>query len=516
MKTRMWLWVILPGLLLLSGCPDGGGGTGGFEGVPLALQAYLKASNTGTSDSFGQRVAIDGDTLVIGAPNESSNAIGVGGNQADNSAVNAGAVYVFVRVGGIWSQQAYIKASNTGAGDGFGSSVAISGNTLVVGATGEDSNAVGVNPVPPAQTDNSALESGAVYVFLRSAGVWSQQAYIKASNTEASDGFGGTVAISGDTLAIGATGEDSNATTIGGNQGDNSAAGSGAVYVFLRSGTTWSQQAYVKASNAEGGDAFGTSVGIAGDTLVVGATGEDGALTGVTAGSPNEGISGNAASNSGAVYVFTRSGITWSQQAYLKASNTDIGDNFGSTITIDGDALAIGAIGEDSNLTGITAVPPNDATTGNLASDSGAVYIFSRSAGAWSQDAYVKASNTGTGDAFGTRVALSNGLLAVGAPGEASALTTVVQGSPNEGVTGNGAVNAGAVYAFTNAGGGWSQQTYVKAPNAESGDGFGTSVAVSGDTLVVGATGEDGNATGVGGDQADNSLPGAGAAYVFR
>jgi hypothetical protein len=191
-------------------------------------QAYLKASNTEAGDAFGIAVALDGDTLVVSATGEDSNATGVGGNQADNSAVDSGAVYVFTRTGGVWTQQAYLKASNTEASDGFGRGLALRGETLVVGAFSDDSNATGVGGN---QADNSASESGAVYVFRRTAGVWAQENYVKASNTEAGDRFR-LVALDGDTLVVGATSEDSNATGVGGNQADNSASASGAVYVF--------------------------------------------------------------------------------------------------------------------------------------------------------------------------------------------------------------------------------------------------------------------------------------------
>ncbi|WP_298213377.1 FG-GAP repeat protein, partial [Acidovorax sp.] len=222
--------------------------------------------------------------------------------------------------------------------------------------------------------DNTATNAGAVYVFTRSASAWSQQAYVKASNTEAYDNFGTSVALSGDgnTLAVGAYLEDSSATSINGNQTDNTATNAGAVYVFTRSASTWSQQAYVKASNTGAGDGFGTSVALSGDgnTLAVGASGE---------GSNAQGIGGdhgnNAAGNSGAVYVFTRSASTWSQQAYVKASNTGVGDYFGYSVALsdDGNTLAVPAWGEDSSATGINAVggQANDA-----AGNSGAVYVY--------------------------------------------------------------------------------------------------------------------------------------------
>src|SRR5207247_1774974 len=167
----------------------------------IAQQAYIKASNTGGpspgdtpadyggsfGDNFGWSVAISGDTMVIGAPGEDSNATGVNGNQTNNSALNSGAAYVFVRDGTNWVQQAYLKASNTGANDVFGFSVAISGDTVVVGARWEASNATGVNGN---QSNNSASAAGAAYVFVRSGTNWMQQAYLKASNTGANDIFG--------------------------------------------------------------------------------------------------------------------------------------------------------------------------------------------------------------------------------------------------------------------------------------------------------------------------------------
>ena len=127
------------------------------------------------------------------------------------------------------TQEAYLKASNTDAGDYFGYSVAISGDTIVVGAIVEDSSATGVNGN---QDDNSASDAGAAYVFQRSGSTWSQQAYLKASNTDASDYFGVSVAISGDTIVVGASGEGSSATGVNGNQDDNSASAAGAAYVF--------------------------------------------------------------------------------------------------------------------------------------------------------------------------------------------------------------------------------------------------------------------------------------------
>lgn len=467
---------------------------------PNSQQAYIKASNTG-SDQFGFSVALSGDTLAVGTPYEASNATGINGNETDNSASNAGAVYVFTRSGTTWSQQAYIKASNTEEFDQFGFSVALSGDTLAVGARYEDSNATGINGD---QANNSALDSGAVYVFTRSGTTWSQQAYIKASNAEAGDTFSEpSIALAGDTLAVGVPGEDSNATGIDGDQMDNSANGAGAVYVFTRSGTTWSQQAYIKASNTETSDRFGNSVVLSGDTLAVGTPYESSNATGI-----NGNQIDNSASGAGAVYIFTRNGTTWSQQAYIKASNAEAADSFAWAIALSGDTLTVGAPGEDSNAIGIDGNQANNSANG-----SGAVYIFTRSGITWNQQAYIKASNADTkdgGDSFGLTVALSTDILAVGTWREDSNATGI---DGNQ--TDNSADNSGAAYIFTRSGTSWSQQHYIKASNAESHDLFADVITLSGDTLAVGARMEDSNATSVNGNQADNSTNDAGAVYVF-
>jgi len=474
--------------------------------------AYIKASNTGAYDEFGSSVVLsaDGSTLAVGAWYEDSAATGIGRNQSDNSTSRSGAVYVFTRGDTIWKQQAYVKASNTGAYDEFGSSVALSadGSTLAVGASGEASAAIGIDGD---QLDNSAGDAGAVYVFTRSDTTWNQQAYIKASNAGASDRFGSSVALSADgsTLAVGAYGEASAVTGINGSQADNTARSAGAVYVFTRSGTTWSQQAYVKASNTGAYDFFGYSVALSGDglTLAVGATDEDSAATGINGGQADDLA---LARSAGAVYVFTR-GTTWSQQAYVKASNTGADDYFGWSVALSGNGstLAVGATDEDSEATGIGG---NQAD--NSAPGAGAVYVFTRGNSTWGQYAYVKPSNTGAGDYFGWRVALSGdgSTLAVGATGEDSKVTGIGSNQAD-----NSALEAGAVYVFTHSDPKWGQRAYVKAFNTGADDRFGSGVALSGDgsTLAVGALHEASTATGIGGTQVDNSAGGAGAVYVF-
>ncbi|HKQ47427.1 MAG TPA: thrombospondin type 3 repeat-containing protein [Phycisphaerae bacterium] len=464
---------------------------------PVAQQAYLKASNTNTNDNFGVAVAISGDTVVIGTISEDSDATGVNGNQTNNNAGDAGAAYVFIRNGSTWSQQAYLKASNTGASDNFGSSLALSGDTLVIGASGEDSSAVGVDGN---QADNGATGSGAAYVFVRNGATWTQQAYLKASNTGASDRFGSSVAVSGDTIVVGAPLEDSSAAGVDGNQADNSANGSGAAYVFVRNGATWTQQAYLKASNTEVQDQFGSSVGLSDDTIAVGALLEDSNATGVDG---NQGD--NSAFGSGAAYVFVRSGTTWSQQAYLKASNTEANDGFGGSVAVSAQTVVVGAANESSIATGV-----NGNQADNSASASGAAYVFFRNGTTWAQQAYLKASNTGASDNFGRAVGASGDTVVVGAMFEDS-IATGVDGNQNN----NDAQVSGAAYVFVRNDTIWNQKAYLKASNTEPGDQFGYSVAVSGDNVVVGALLEDSNAVGVNGNQANNSGSQSGAAYVF-
>ncbi len=403
----------------------------------------------------------------------------------------------------------YFKSSNSDPNDDFGHSVALNadGTVMAIGAHQEDSIASGVNGF---QQDNSADQSGAVYVFARSKGQWQQQAYIKASNPDPNDRFGLAISLSsyGNTLAVGVRNEDSGATGVNGNQSSNESDGSGAVYVYTNTDGVWQQQAYLKASNADSSDAFGSAVSLSGDgnTLAVSATSEDSNATG---------INGNQRSNStddaGAVYVFTRINDIWQQQAYLKASNTERIDLFGTShgLSADGNTLAVGAPGEDSLATGV-----NGDQSSNRLDSAGAVYLFERINGNWEQQSYIKASNSDNKDQFGGRLSLSadGETLAVAAKGEGS-LATGIDGNQND----DSSMYVGAVYVFQKTSGNWQQQAYVKASNSELADFFGTSVSLSGDgnTMVVGALLEDGGTPGINGNEFDNSQNSSGAAYVY-
>ena len=419
--------------LVVGGIADAvGGGVYVFvrKSGAWSQQAHLTASNAEWNDNFGSAVAISGDTIVVGAMQEASGATGVDGDQADNSKSNSGAAYVFVRAGSIWSQQAYLKASNTELGDHFGASVGVSGDAVVVGAFREASNAKGVGGD---QTDNSLYAAGAAYVFSRVNGTWSQQAYLKASNTDTQQQFGSTVAIASDTIIVGAWGESGGASGVNGDQAKPGKSQSGAAYIFARVNKVWSQQAYLKPSNPVFAGQFGYAVAIALDTVVVGGVGDQSNATGINGDQADVSKPG-----AGAAYVFARFGAVWSQQAYLKASNPDADDKFGAAVAISGGTAVVGAFHEASNGKGV-----NGNQADNSSPYAGAAYVFARAGGAWSQLAYLKASNTDGGDSFGTTVAVFGDTVVGGSPWEAGG-TAGLNGDQSS----NALNGAGAAYVF--------------------------------------------------------------------
>jgi Phosphoesterase family/FG-GAP repeat len=313
---------------------------------------------------------------------------------AEGTNFSTGAAYVFVRSGSTWSQQATLTAVGGASQDEFGGTVAISGSTVVVGAFGANSDA------------------GAAYVFTRSGTTWSQQAELTPTGGVPDGAFGGSVAISGPTVVVGAPGYDG--------------TGTGAAYVFTGSGATWSQQATLADPGNTDGDYFANSVAISGSTVVVGADG--------------------TSASTGAAYVFTGSGATWSQQATLADPYNTSGDDFGSAVAISGTTAVIGAEGTFST---------------------GAAYVFTRSGTAWSQQFALADPGAGSGDYFGSSVAISGSTAVIGAP------------YANSG--------AGTAYTFVHAGTAWSQVAQLTAGDGGAGEYFGSSVAISGSTAVAGA-----------------------------
>lgn len=477
---------------------------------------YIKPSNTSADDWFGgyyinwdytgnaMQMSADGLTLVVGGVGEDGSGSGI--NPPDNNLLTqAGAAYVFTRasVGSAWTQQAYLKASNPGYDDVFGTAVTISddGNTIVVGAPREDSNATGVNGN---QSNESTADSGAAYVFTRSGSTWTQQAYLKASNTGAWDWFGFSVAVSGDgnTVAVGAYREDG--SNYGINPVDsNGASDSGAIYIFTRSGSVWTPQTTIKASNGGGDDRFAFSIALNtdGNTLAAGANREDSSTVGINT------TSNNSAGDSGAVYVFSRVGTVWNQQAYIKAGNTGGSDYFGFSVDISGDGnkLIVGAPFEDGNGTGV------NPAENNLWGDSGAAYIFSRTGTSWSQTAYFKANSQGS-DYFGWGVAISKDAnhVMVGAPAEDTSFSCINPTSNNL------AADNGAAYSYHNNAGVWGFGYFIKAANSDNADYFGNCVSLNqnGTSMAVTADAEDGSGIGIN-PVHNNSASASGAVYVF-
>ena len=347
-----------------------------------------------------------------------------------------------------------------------------------------------------------------------------ETAVLKASNAEAYDHFGeggalpghtgNTVALSrdGSTIAVGAPHEASGAAGINPSQSDDSTMNAGAVYVYTRSGNSWTQQAYLKPSNPQRNAHFGTVVALSenGDTLAVGVYDESG--NGRTVNAPVNRDRGG----SGAVYIWTRAGHAWTKQAYLKTWNAEGGDSWGSVVSLssDGHTLAVGSLDEDCLCAGVHTNPEIGIGDQKADLSSGGAAVFVRNGTAWSQQAYLKASNPGQDDWFGVRLALSGdgNSLVVAAPNEDS------NGRGVNAAVNDGGAESGAAYLFVRAGSAWKQAAYIKAANADQYDEFGTSVAFSRDgrTFVVGARGED---SGPKGGPADNSVDEAGAVYVF-
>lgn len=472
------------------GSASGGAGTGGETALDRGPWIYFKASNSGTADFFGAAVAAsrDSNTLAVGANGESGAGDGVQADPADNSAINAGAAYVFVNVAGQWEQQAYLKAPNSDAGDGFGHAIALSadGNTLAIGAPYEASAAQGMDGD---QADNSASDAGAVYVFSRTGSEWAPQAYLKAEYGDDADFFGISLALSadGNLLAVGAEGDDGGGLGVDADPSDKSAPESGAVYVYTRSGATWNHSAYLKASNTDILDHFGGSValstaGSAGTLLAVGAYWESSA----TVNDPAD----NSADFAGAVYVFGYDGSSWTQRHYIKPSAAEFGagDDFGSTVALSerGEQLAVGAPGDNEYA--------------------GSAYLFSLDADGFIQEGRLVASNAAAGAEFGNALALSPS-------GHRLAVGAALQ--PDSG-QGQASPETGELYVFDHdADLGWRATSSVQAPNADAGDRFGRSLTWtdSGLALFIGATRESSAATGLDGDWTDNSRNQAGAVY---
>ncbi|WP_179336660.1 LamG-like jellyroll fold domain-containing protein [Winogradskyella ludwigii] len=328
---------------------DAGGSSGSAyifvrSGNNWTAQTKLTASDAAAGDQFGTTVAIDGDYAIVGAYANSD----AGGS--------SGSAYIFERSGNSWTEQTKLTASDAATADFFGYSVAIDGDYAIVGAFGND---------------DAGGSSGSTYIFVRLGGSWAEQTKLTASDAAASDYFGYSVAIDGDYAIVGAYGND--------DAGNNS----GSAYIFVRSGSTWTEQEELTAFDTAGGDQFGSSVSIAGDYAIVGAFGND-----------------DAGSSSGSAYIFVRSGSSWTEQVKLTASDAAAIDIFGNSVSIAGDYAIVGAFGNDD--------------AGN---SSGSAYIFVRSGNSWAEEEKLTASDAAAGDQFGYSVAIQGDYVIVGANG---------------------------------------------------------------------------------------------------
>jgi hypothetical protein len=355
----------------------------------------LVASDGEAMDQFGQAVALDGDTLLIGAPKD-----------ADNGQYS-GSAYVFVRTDSTWTLQQKLLASDGEAHDFFGYSVSLSGDSALIGAIGVDSF------------------KGAAYVFIRTGTTWTQQAQLLAIDGAINDQVGCSVSLSEDTALIGAYGHDSN---------------EGSAYVFIRTGTSWTQQAQLFASDGSTNDQFGLSVALDGDTALIGAHWD-------------EEIDDD---DSGSAYVFIRTGTTWSQQQKLLASDGAAYDEFGLSVSLSGDTALIGA-------------PKNDA-----ASIPGSAYAFIRTGTTWTQQQKLFASDGAAPDYFGCAVSVDGNTALVGA------------------FWGDGIqTDSGSAYAFSRSGTTWTEQDKLVASDGGGYEEFGYAVSISEDTALIGAFGDD-------------------------
>ena len=318
--------------------------------------------------------------------------------------------------------------------DHFGTSVSISGDTAIVGAHWDEHT--GEIEAGSAYI----IEAGSTYIFVRNGTSWTEQVKLIASDVAEGDHFGTSVSISGDTAIVGAYWDD------------DAGSNSGSTYIFVRNGTSWTEQVKLTASDAAADNLFGKSVSISGDYTIVGAHGND-----------------DAGYASGSAYIFVRNGTNWTEQAKLTASDATERDWFGFSVSISGDTVIVGAYLDD-----------------DAGSNSGSTYIFVRNGTSWTEQAKLTASDAAAWDGFGNSVSISE--------------NTVIVGAFNDDGAGSG---SGSAYIFVRNGTSWIEQAKFIASDATERDYFGTSVSISGDTAIVGAPGND--------DAGSDS----GSAYIF-
>ncbi len=364
--------------------------------VDVSHIALLRRAGEESLDGFGYRVAAYGNIVLVGA------------HEDDELGVSSGAAFIFRRAGDAWLQEAKLVPADGAAGDRFGLSVAVSNDVAVVGAPYDD---------------DLGISSGSAYIFRRTGSTWTQEAKLLPADGASGDSFGSSVAISGTVVVVGAENDD------------DLGQSSGAAYVFSRIGGTWSQEAKLLPPDGAAHDFFGASVALAGQLALVGAYAHDGLAT-----------------DAGAAYVFRQDGGTWSQEAKLLPDDGSTQDLFSFSVAMAGGLAVIGA-------------PWND----ELGDDAGAAYVFRRDGGTWTQEAKLLPGDGVGGDWFGLDVAFADGVAVVGAYQERPGF------------------NSGTAYVLRRDGGTWIQEAKLVAPDETSDDGFGVTVGIAGNVAVVGA-----------------------------
>ena len=388
---------------------EAAGGDGDDDDITYPVK--LVADDGDSGDLFGRTVSISGKYAIAGS-------------LRDNG--DRGSAYVFERSAADWIQQARLTASSPGAGDQFGCSVSISGDIAIVGADRNNSN---------------GLWSGAAYIFERTDTGWTQQEMLIPSDGRIGDRFGCAASIDGDYAIVGSYWDDDNANN------------SGSAYVFRKDPAGWVQEAKLTASDGAKDDWFGYAVSISGKYAVVGAVLDD-----------DNGV------NKGSVYVFSRSGSNWTQQAKLVAGDGNANDEFGGSVCIEGNYVIVGAVGNDG-----------------LGENSGAAYIFVRTGNDWIQQARLLAQDGADGENFGNSVSIDGTYAVIAANLDADM-----------------GQDSGSAYVFKREGQNWAQQAKLAAPDGQPYDYFGQAVSIDGSYVVIGAPDDD--------DNGENS----GSAYIFR
>jgi FG-GAP repeat len=372
-----------------------------FQGVQIA------ANDAGFNDHYGRALDVSGNTAVTSSRYDDHSGLAF-----------AGSAYVLVQSGSGWSEQAKLIAGDPEFQDLFGHSVAISGDTVIVGSRNDDHPGL--------------VDAGSAYIFVRSGTIWTQQAKLIASDAAEFDHFGLSVELLGDTAIIGA-GFDDHAGGID----------AGSVYVFVRSGASWTQQAKLTAGDAAAQDAFGYKTSLHGNTLIVGAPFDD-TPSGIDCGS---------------AYCFVRTGTTWSETAHLIAADAGPDDRFGDSVVLSGARAVVGS--------------PLDDHSGKL--DAGSAYVYAYDGTSWVQQAKLVPSDNAAGDFFGHIAALAGHTLLIGAPQADVA----------------GVDAAGAAYVFDWTGSAWVEQAKLSTDAASLKDNFGSAAGLSGSTALIGVPHDD-------------------------